>query len=120
MFNVHKQKPFTENHESLIVGLFDKPVKFEEKLSELDGAFSGELTELVKSGDLSARKEKITKIHTFGKLPSKRAFFIGIGKEKECTFEDIREVFGAIFKTIQKDKLGRSSCLFRFLYDRKD
>ena len=104
MFNVHKQKPFSENHESLIVGLFDKPVKFEEKLSELDEAFSGELTELVKSGDLSARKEKITKIHTFGKLPSKRAFFIGIGKEKECTFEDIREVFGAIFKTIQKDK----------------
>ena len=25
MFNVHKQKPFTENHESLIIGLFDKP-----------------------------------------------------------------------------------------------
>lgn len=105
MFSVHKKKPFTEGHEGLIVGLFDKPVKFAEKLLELDQAFSGELTELVKSGDLSARKENITKIHTFGKIPGKRLYFIGLGKEKEITFEGIREAFGAIFKRIKKDKI---------------
>ncbi|WP_428911172.1 leucyl aminopeptidase [Niallia sp. Krafla_26] len=105
MFTVYKKKPFTEAHEAIIIGLFDKPVKFEEKLEELDEAFSGELTELVKSGDISARIEQTAKIHTFGKVPSKRLYFIGLGKEKNTSFEEIRESFGTIFKKVQKDKI---------------
>ncbi|WP_338471939.1 leucyl aminopeptidase [Niallia sp. XMNu-256] len=109
MFTVRRQQPFTEEHESLIIGLFDRPVKFEEKLLELDHSFSGQLTELVKSGDISARKEQIAKIHTFGQIPSKRLYMIGLGKEKESSFEDIREAFGVVFKRIKKDKLEETA-----------
>ncbi len=109
MFFVHNGNPFTEGHESLIIGLFDKPVKFEGNLLDLDQAFSGQLTELVKSGDISARKEQIAKIHTFGKIPSKRLYVVGLGKEKECSFAEIREAFGVIFKKIKKEKIEEAA-----------
>ena len=109
MYTVHKQKPFPEAHESLIIGLFDQPVKFADQVVELDEAFSGELTGLVKSGDISAKKKSIAKIHTFGKLASKRLYFVGLGKKNDFTFETLREAFGAVFQAIQKDKMEEAA-----------
>ena len=105
MFSVKKEKPLELAHESLIIGLFDQSVKFTGKLSLIDEAFEGGLTELVKSGDISAKKKVVSKIHTFGKISSKRLYFVGLGKEKEFSFEVLREAFGAVFKTIKEDKL---------------
>src|SRR3954469_6249214 len=104
MFSVHMEKPFTAAHESLIIGLFDQPLKFAGELSAVDEAFAGGLTELVKSGDISARKNSVSKIHTFGQMTSKRLYFVGLGKEKEYSFEVLREALGAVFKTIKKEK----------------
>ncbi|WP_071393691.1 leucyl aminopeptidase [Bacillus tuaregi] len=104
MFTVYQEKPFLKTHDCLIIGLFDQPVKFTGSLSAVDEAFSGELTELVKSGDISARESKIAKIHTFGRLAAKHLYFVGLGKEKEYSFERLREAFGTAFKSIQSDK----------------
>jgi len=109
MFTVQKEKPFLKAHESLIIGLFDQPLKFAGNLAVVDEAFSGELTELVKSGDISARERKISKIHTFGRLAAKRLYFVGLGKEKEFSFEKVREVFGSVFKMIKEDKRGETA-----------
>ena len=57
MFTVKKELPFTTAQECLLIGLFDKPAKFEGKLSSLDEAFLGGLTELVKNGDISAKEK---------------------------------------------------------------
>jgi len=104
MFTVQKEKPFLKAHECLIIGLFDQPLKFAGSLAVVDEAFTGELTELVKSGDISARESRISKIHTFGRLAAKRLYFVGLGKEKELSFERLREAFGSVFKTIKGDK----------------
>src|SRR3954447_7133062 len=109
MFSVHMEKPFTATHESLIIGLFDQPLKFAGSLSVIDEAFSGGLTELVKSGDVSARKNSISKIHTFGQMAAKRLYFVGLGKEKEYSFEVLREAYGAVFKKIKEVKLRETS-----------
>ncbi|KAA9019951.1 leucyl aminopeptidase [Niallia endozanthoxylica] len=109
MFTVQKEKPFLKAHESLIIGLFDQPLKFAGSLTVVDEAFSGELTELVKSGDISARERKISKIHTFGRLAAKRMYFVGLGKEKEFSFEKAREAFGSVFKNIKEDKRGETA-----------
>jgi len=109
MFSVKKEKPFTAVHESLIIGLFDQSVKFNGELSFVDEAFEGVLTELVKSGDISAKKKVVSKIHTFGKMTSKRLYFVGLGKEKEFSFEGLREAFGAVFKKIKADKLEETA-----------
>ncbi|MDZ5472103.1 leucyl aminopeptidase [Bacillus sp. 31A1R] len=109
MFTVNKEMNFHAEHDCLVIGLFDKPTKFDGNLEKLDGLFDGYLTELVKSGDISAKKKAISKIHTFGKIGAKRLIFVGLGKEKEASFEMIREAFGKVFKTVKASKFGEAA-----------
>lgn len=102
MFTVKKEFNLKNEHECLVVGLFDKPFKFEGKLSKLDSQFDGLLTDLVKSGDITAKEKNISKIHTFGKIGAKRIYFVGLGKEKNFTFELLREALGKTFKSAEE------------------
>lgn len=104
MFQIKDIFSFNDVHDSVVIGLFDKPKKFDGELKMLDDAFDGGLTQLVKDGELSASFKKINKIHSFGKIASKKIRFIGIGKEKEVTFDKLRELFGQLFKTMQSAK----------------
>ncbi|RLQ96515.1 leucyl aminopeptidase [Falsibacillus albus] len=103
MFKTMQVHPFDQEVEVLLVGLKDKPEKFEGDLSVLDEAFGGELTGLVKSGDVSAKMKSFAKIHTFGKHKAKRIVLAGLGKEKDLTFESLKELFGSAFKRLKTD-----------------
>ncbi|MCM3787078.1 leucyl aminopeptidase [Domibacillus indicus] len=93
---VIKNEPFLETEaDVLLIGLFDKPLKFEGVLEPLDQAFSGQLTELVKNGDLSAKEEHTSVIPALGHIPAKRMVTVGLGKEKEADFH-------AIHRAVQK------------------
>ncbi|AIE61184.1 leucyl aminopeptidase [Bacillus methanolicus] len=111
MFKVEKEFDFANKHESLVIGLFDKPTKFSEKLADLDKFFEGQLTELEKSGDISAKKKAISVIHTFGKTGAKRLIFVGLGNETNFSFEFLRQAFGRTFKKIKDAKL-RETAIF--------
>ncbi|PAE20048.1 leucyl aminopeptidase [Bacillus sp. 7504-2] len=109
MFEVKNELQFQDSFECIVIGVLDKPEKFSGSLSKLDELFAGQLTELVKSGDISAKKKSISKIHTFGKIGAKRLIFVGLGKEKELTLELLRESFGKAFKEIQASKLAEAA-----------
>lgn len=111
MFSVLKHWEFVNEHEAIIIGLFDRPLKFEGQLAPLDQLFDGHLTELVKSGDISAKKKAISKVHTFGKLGTKRLIFVGLGKEKDLDFSSLREVLGKAFKEVKATKLTEVAIL---------
>ncbi|HYK72279.1 MAG TPA: leucyl aminopeptidase [Pseudoneobacillus sp.] len=111
MFTVQTDWEFTTEQESLIIGLFDRPAKFDGYLAELDQLLDGHLTELVKSGDISAKKKAVSKVHTFGKIGPKRLFFVGLGKEAGFGFELLKEAFGKVFQNIQQQKLQETSIL---------
>jgi leucyl aminopeptidase len=105
MFHVKNEFDFSNTHEGLVIGLFEKPEKFAGSLAKLDDLFDGQLTELVKSGDISAKVKNVNKVHSLGKINSKRIWFVGLGKEKELTFEKLRDAFGKLFKEVKKAKL---------------
>jgi leucyl aminopeptidase len=109
MFSVQVDWDFSKVQECLVVGLFEKPAKFEGQLAELDQLLEGYLTQLVKSGDVSAKKKSISKVHTFGKIGAKRLVFVGLGKESELHFDSLKEAFGKAFKTLQSNKLQETS-----------
>jgi len=104
MFQVKKELDLTADHQSLVIGLFEKPEKFAGALSSLDQKFDGQLTELVKAGDLSAKFKQITKVHSFGKIAAKRIYFVGLGKEKDLSFHKLQESFGKVFKQLKVNK----------------
>ena len=111
MFTVINEIDFSTAHEGMIIGLFDKPEKFSGSLAKLDELFDGQLTELVKAGDVSAKYKNISKVHSFGKIAAKRIWFIGLGKEKEFNFEKLNEALGKSFKALKASKLQETAIL---------
>jgi leucyl aminopeptidase len=109
MFDVKKELDLKEEHEGLIIGVFDKPEKFSGALAKLDAAFAGQLTELVKAGDISAKLKMIHKVHSFGKIGSKRIWFVGLGKEKGLSFDQLKNAFGKLFIEIKANKLSEAA-----------
>lgn len=121
MFQITKNFQLADPHESLIIGLYDKPEKFGGELAKLDQAFNGQLTDLVKSGDISAKYKKVCKIHSLGKVGAKRIWFIGLGKEKTLSFEKLRDAFGKVFKSLKEHRMEETAVLLdSFLSDQVD
>ncbi|WP_409271117.1 leucyl aminopeptidase [Neobacillus sp. SCS-31] len=104
MFKVKAEVNFSASHENLVVGLFDRPVKFEGGLAALDEMFGGQLNELAKSGDISGKLKEVGKLHTLGKAGAKKIWFVGLGREKEFTFDKLREALGRAFKSLKNAK----------------
>lgn len=121
MFQFSHENPFQIELPCLIVGLLDKPLKFEGVLGELDEAFQGQLTELVKTGDLSAKYKSVQLIHTFGFVPAKRILFVGLGKEKELTIQKLKMAFGKAAKYIKNTPVQKAAiALDTFITDKWD
>ncbi|MGD6994275.1 leucyl aminopeptidase [Sutcliffiella horikoshii] len=106
MFVVHNEADFPNQQEALVVGLSEKHSKLDGLLGELDSQLEGHLTQLLKDGDISAKKGKLARIHTFGKTSYKRIFVVGTGREEKLTFVELRKVFGKVGKTLQESKLN--------------
>ncbi|MGJ7911376.1 leucyl aminopeptidase [Neobacillus sp. LXY-1] len=121
MFQLKQDLELTAEHQGLVIGLFEKPEKFSGNLASLDQAFEGQLTKLVKSGDISAKLKSISKVHTLGKIGPKRIWIIGLGKEKEFTFDKLRQAFGKLFKELKNNKQEETAIyLDTFLSEKHD
>ncbi|WP_043932283.1 leucyl aminopeptidase [Bacillus sp. EB01] len=111
MFTVKLEVDFQASHENLLIGLYDRPVKFDGVLSSLDELFEGQLNELAKDGDLSAKLKEVGKVHSFGKAGAKKLWFVGLGREKEVTFDKLREALGRAFKALNSAKQEETAVL---------
>jgi len=105
MFNVKNEAQVIEAHEALLIGLFSKNQKTTGLTKELDLLLDGQITELLKEGDIRAEQNAVSKVHTLGKAPIKRVYFLGLGKEEKQTLESLREAFGKAVKTISEAKV---------------
>ncbi|WP_062110779.1 leucyl aminopeptidase [Bacillus niameyensis] len=109
MFIVKSENPFQSTSECMLIGLYDKTEKFSGGLAALDEMFAGDLTELVKSGDISAKYKSVSVIHSLGRTGIKRLVFIGLGKEKDRTLNDVKIALGAACKKIDGMRLKQFS-----------
>ncbi|KMY55168.1 aminopeptidase A [Bacillus sp. FJAT-27231] len=109
MFSVKKQSFYDQKEEVLLIGLYDRPLKFEGELAKLDEAMDGQLTELVKEGDISAKLGETAVIPVLGRIPVKRLLFVGLGKEKEADFHELKEAIGTAVQKMNKIKLSSAA-----------
>lgn len=102
-----KQAAFTEvETEALLFGVFlEKDSAYE----ALDRAFDGELQALYESRDLTYESGRVVKLHTFGKVASKRIYFVGLGKKEDVTKDSLRKAFGKAFKQLAQDHIAEAS-----------
>lgn len=105
MFVVHNEINNENQIEAIVVGLSEKHSKLEGIVGELDNQLEGQLTALLKDGDISPKRGKLSKIHTFGKTMYKRIIIVGTGRADKLSFEELRKVFGKVGKSLQESKL---------------
>lgn len=121
MFSVQNKIDLTESTECLFIGIFDEPIKLQGIGLLADEKMGGQLTELIKAGEISAKKKSISIIHTLGMLGVKKIIFIGLGKKKGLTFEGLREAFGKGSKTVQNSRAtSLSIALDTFITEKVD
>lgn len=106
MFTVKNSLDLQTESSCLIIGLFNRPVKFGGILEQLDDQFDGQLTELVKSESIRAKAKELSTMYTFGKIGAKQLYIIGLGNEKDFSNEILREALGKTFKAVKQDNLS--------------
>ncbi len=102
-FSIHNDSFVEKEQECIVVGVFNKPT-FDGDLAVLDQKFDGQLTQFIKEGDINSKLKNVSKIPSFGKVPAKRLLFVGLGKDKELTFDQLKEAFGVAAKTLKHMK----------------
>ncbi|THE10123.1 leucyl aminopeptidase [Bacillus timonensis] len=105
MFTVKNEIKVQDTHEAILIGLYAKNQKTTGLTHEIDTLVDGQITVLLKEGDISTKKNNVSKVHTLGKTPIKRVYFLGLGKEDEQSFESLREAFGKAVKVIDEAKI---------------
>ncbi|MEH7382806.1 leucyl aminopeptidase [Bacillus sp. JJ1533] len=106
MFTVKNEVKVQDAHEAILIGLYAKNQKTTGLTQELDSLVDGQITVLLKEGDISTKQNIVSKVHTLGKAPIKRVYFLGLGKEDVQSFESLREAFGKAVKEIDDAKIG--------------
>jgi leucyl aminopeptidase len=109
MFTVSREFSLDIPHEAFIIGVFDNHQPFDGIAAKWNEQLDGQLMFLLKEGDISAKKKRISKVHTLGKAKVKRLYFVGLGKETELTFETVREAFGKLFKTLKEANVAEAA-----------
>ncbi len=104
MFTIKNGIDLKEGIHTLVVGIYSDDKKPTGITKEIDGALNGHITELFKSGELSAKLKKVTRIHTLGALGLKSIYFVGLGKKKDLTYRNVRDAFGRAAKELKSSK----------------
>ncbi|WP_028401396.1 leucyl aminopeptidase [Ectobacillus panaciterrae] len=116
MFQVQEK---SGSHEAVVVGLFEGEIS--RFFSEIDRLIDGQLTALLKEGDISAKKKAVSKIHTLGKTDAKRYYFAGLGKQDAYTTEVLRQTLGKLFKSLKGTNISNVAVMLdSFVTDRMD
>jgi len=107
MFSMQMQWNKESEDECLVIGIHQPGNKLGEVLSFCDEAMDQQITQLIKSGDISVRKKSITLIHTLGKVKTKRILFVGLGRENQVAEEEWKEALGMAFRKVKELRLSQ-------------
>jgi leucyl aminopeptidase len=91
----------------LVVGVLQYEKSIPASLKEVDEKMEGALSALFADEEISGKQKSTQFIHTFGKVAARRILMIGLGKEEDLSFEDVRETSARAVKEALKAKLTK-------------
>lgn len=106
MFEMQNQWTAETEMECLIVGVYHQNTMLKGMLPACDRAMDGDLTNLMKSGDIATTTRTITTIHTLGKVKTKRIIFVGLGRESLLDEEAWKEGVAKAFKKVREMRIS--------------
>ena len=92
---------------ALVVNLYQGVKKPAGATGAVDKALDGQITALIKDGEITGALEEVTIVHTAGRLPARRILVVGLGKKEECDLEALRRAMGAATRRLLQHKITR-------------
>ncbi|MFQ3544749.1 leucyl aminopeptidase [Halobacillus rhizosphaerae] len=102
------RKTLFEEDQALIVGLFQDDKKMN-SYHQVNEKFNGQLDSYIQEGDLSSKRQKVSKLMPAGILSAKRVYFIGLGNSDQLTRSTYRKALGRLFKQLQQDGITQAA-----------
>ncbi|MRG85191.1 leucyl aminopeptidase [Salinibacillus xinjiangensis] len=109
MFTISQANITDVQTKALILGLYQDHQESSELFKQLNNVLGQSLKEYEKAGDLSLQKWKITKIFTFNQMKPERLYIVGLGKAAKMTKNELKNILGKNFKTLQQDQIREAS-----------
>ena len=88
--------------DNILFGIFDGVKKLSDNLVKIDKSLNGEITKLIKEGEIKGKLSEVTVIHSLGKNPAGRVAIIGLGKTEELTPDKIRLAIADACRALRK------------------
>ena len=98
-FSIKNVQPGRAESGCTVVGVFDSG-KLSESARELDQAAKGELTRIVKRGDMEGKSGTMLFLHGLAGIRSQRVLLVGLGAQKEFGAKQYREAIATCFRAL--------------------
>jgi len=93
----------------IIVGVREKR-KLTESAQQLDKLCGGQISQIVKKGDMDGKPGQTLMLHTAADCGFDRILLVGCGKAKTLTVKDFRNVIGSAIKTLNNSGAKDAIC----------
>lgn len=88
--------------DAILLSVFEGVKKLSGDLANIDKALNGEVTKLIRQGEIKGKFSEVTIIHSLDKIPASRVAVIGLGKSKELNQDKIRVAIASACRTLRK------------------
>ena len=87
--------------QAIILALCEDEKKLSGDAAHIDQKSGGMLSDILKSGDFSAKTSQISVIYTRNSISAKRIALVGLGRKSELTLEKIRNAFARVMQNLR-------------------
>src|SRR3979490_1080956 len=107
-------KPFAAiETDALVSYLFEETDPVQGRIAEIDGAATGLLRKLAKSGELTGKMLEFTLVHTPAGLKAARLLLVGAGKREQWNGAALRKIAGAALRYLKARSVKKFALLVR-------
>jgi len=87
---------------AVVLGLVEEDKRPRGDLARVDKALKGAIAQLIKSGQVSGKRGRMTALSSLGKLPAEWVIVAGLGKKKEISQDAIRSLAAEVGRLLSK------------------
>jgi len=88
--------------DAIIVNHFTGTRQLSGDTAVVDRALDGDISKLIKQGDIKGKLNELTLLHSLGKLPADRIAITGLGKKQELTINKVRNAVAETCRYLRK------------------
>lgn len=90
--------------DAIVIGIYEGVKSLTGALHNIDEQLGGIITDIISSDCFKGTEGEVLLVHSLGRIPAKKIFLLGLGKENDLNEDVIRKVVGKVAKEAEKAK----------------